>query len=116
MNRRIVVLAAAASLFAAASIPSIASAHGSVAVSIGLPGFAVGYSNRGYGFAAAPAYWGPTVYAPPVAYAPPVYAAPYYAAYAGPYVRSYYRPYAGYYAPYARPYYRPARVAYYHHH
>src|SRR5947207_15717339 len=95
MNRRIAILAAAAVLLAGAGIPNT-SAGGNVAVSIGAPGFSVGYSNHGYGyFAPAPA---------------PYYAVPYYApapvvTYAAPVV----------YAPYYRyPYYRaPVRVGYY---
>jgi hypothetical protein len=101
MNRRIATLAAAAVLVAGAAIAPSASAGGNVAVSIGVPGFSVGYSNHGYGYIA-------TVPAP-------YYAAPYYApapvvTYAAPVV-----PYAPVvYAPYYRyPYYRaPVRVGY----
>ena len=94
MNRRIASLAAAALLVGASMAATSASANGSVAVSIGLPGFAVGYSNRGYGYVAA---------------APYAYPAPYYDGYPAPVVYApYYRPY------YARPYYRaPYRVGYY---
>jgi hypothetical protein len=102
MNRRIATLAAAAIFAAGVAIAPSASAGGNVAVSIGLPGFSVGYSNHGYGYiAAAPApYYAAPYYAPApvVTYAPyaPVVYAPYY------------RPYA------ARPhYYRPpVRVGY----
>jgi hypothetical protein len=97
MDRRIVSLAAAAALAAGMAIAPSASAGGNVAVSIGLPGLAVGYSNNGFGFvAAAPApYLAPAPYFPPA----PVVVAPYY------------RPWA------ARPYfYRPpVRAGYYGH-
>jgi hypothetical protein len=108
MDRRVATTLAAAAMFAAGvAVAPGASAGGNVAVSIGLPGFAIGYSNHGYGFvAAAPA---------------PYYAAPYYAAapvvtYATPVVP--YAPvvYAPFYRPYAaRPYYyrSPVRVGYY---
>jgi hypothetical protein len=103
MNRRIATLAAAAIFAAGVAIAPSASAGGNVAVSIGLPGFSVGYSNHGYGYiAATPApYYAAPYYAPApvVTYAPysPVVYAPYY------------RPYA------ARPYYYrpPVRVGYY---
>jgi hypothetical protein len=95
MNRRIASLAAAALLVGASMAATSASANGSVAVSIGLPGFAVGYSNRGYGYVAA---------------APYAYPAPYYYDYAPPVV-AYPAPVV--YAPYYRPYY--ARHYYYHH-
>jgi hypothetical protein len=99
MNRRIASLAAAALLVGASVAATSASANGSVAVSIGLPGFAVGYSNRGY------------VAAEPFAYPAPYYAAPpVVASSAAPVVYApYYRPY------YARPYYyrAPYRVGYY---
>ena len=100
MNRRIASLAAAALLVGASMAATSASANGSVAVSIGVPGFAVGYSNRGYGYVAAAPY----------AYPAPYYAAPPVAAYPAPVVYApYYRPY------YARPYYyrHPYRVGYY---
>jgi len=104
MNRRIATLAAAAALATGVVFAPTASAGSNVAVSIGAPGFAVGYSNHGYGyFAATPVpYYAAPYYAPaPVVtyapYAPPVVYAPYY------------RPYA------ARPYYYrpPVRVGYY---
>jgi hypothetical protein len=95
MRRHVAVLAA---LFVVgATVATAASARDSFAVSIGVPGFGVGYSTRGYGYAyAAP----PVAYPPPVAYSPPVaYAAPYpyygpapVVVYAGPYGR-YYHPY-----------------------
>ena len=106
MNRRIATIAAVAVFSAGVAVAPSASA-GNVAVSIGLPGFSVGYSNRGYGFiAAAPA---------------PYYLAPYYApapvvGYGAPYVAApvVYAPYVRPYA--ARPYYyyrAPVRVGYY---
>ena len=97
MNSRIASLAAAAVFAVGVVVAPGASAGGNVAVSIGLPGFSVGYSNHGYGFIAAA----------PV----PYYAAPYYAPFVpAPVVYApYYRPYA------ARPYYYrpPVRVGYY---
>lgn len=94
MKHRIATIAAAAVLaVAGTTLASTASAHGGVAVSIGVPGFAVGYSNYGGAFAyAAP----PVVYAPPVAYygAPVVYPPVVYGprvVVARPYV--YHRPY-----------------------
>jgi hypothetical protein len=84
MNRRIAVLAAATAVLAAGlAIAPAASAASNVAVSIGGPGFAVGYSNRLWilrgcasALRAAP-YYAP---APVVTYAPyaPVVYAPYY--------------------------------------
>jgi hypothetical protein len=97
MKHRIATIAAAGLLLAGgATIASTASARDSWSVSIGVPGFAVGYGNRGY-------YAPPVVYAPPVAYAPYSY---YYDApvvYGGPVVY-------GSRVVYGRPYYRP----YYH--
>jgi hypothetical protein len=113
MNRRIATLAAAAAFAAGLAIAPSAFAGGNVAVSIGLPGFSVGYSNHGYGYiAATPAPYYGTPY-----YTAPYYAAPYYAP--APVVT--YAPYAPVaYAPYYRPYaahpynYRPpVRVGYY---
>jgi|GEM_PF-2617116 len=108
MNRRIVTLAAAAAFAAGIAIAPSAFAGGNVAVSIGLPGFSVGYSNHGYGYVAA---------TPAPYYAAPYYAAPYYAPapvvtyapYAPVAYAPYYRPYA------AHPYYHrpPMRVGYY---
>ncbi len=92
MKHRIATIAAATLLLAGGvTMASSASAHGSVSVSIGLPGFAVGY---------APGYYAP----PPVAYAPPVsyYGAPVVYA-AAPVV---YGPRVVYGHPYYRPYYR----------
>ncbi len=100
MKHRIATIAAAALLLGGATIASTASARDSWSVSFGVPGFAVGYGNRGY-------YAPPVVYAPPVAYAP--YSSYYYdapVAYGAPVV----------YGPrfvYGRPYYRPYRP-YYH--
>jgi len=63
--KRIVTLLAAAGVVAGAALFSTAALANSFAVSIGAPGFAVGYSNYG-GYVAA--------YAPPPAYyAPPAY-------------------------------------------
>ena len=103
MKHRIATIAAAGLLLAGgATIASTASARDSFSVSIGVPGFAVGYGNRGYygGYYAPPA-----VYAPPVAYAPyydaPVYGAPVVygrpVVYSRPYYRPYYRPYRAHY-------------------
>lgn len=95
MKHRIATIAAAALLLGGATVASTASARDAFSVSIGLPGFAVGYGNRGY----YGGYYG-GYYAPPVVYAPPVayYDAPLYAAPVvyGPrivYGRPYYRPY-----------------------
>ncbi len=86
MKHRIALLAALFVVGVAAA--GAASAHDSFAISIGAPGFGVGYSTRGYGFAyAAP----PVVYSPPAVYAPYPYYAP-AVVYGGPYV-SYYHPY-----------------------
>jgi hypothetical protein len=97
MNRRIAGFAGAAALAAGIVAAPNASAGSNVAVSVGLPGVAVGYSNSGVGFvAAAPA----PLIAPAPYFAPaPVVVAPY--PFYGPIV--------------ARPYfYRPpVRVAYY---
>ncbi|MDQ6916649.1 MAG: hypothetical protein M3023_02400 [Pseudomonadota bacterium] len=102
MKHRIATIAAAGLLLAGgATLAGTASARDNFSVSIGVPGFAVGYSNRGYGYYGS--YYAPApVYAPPVAYAPYSY---YYDApvvYAAPpvvygprvvYGRPYYRPY-----------------------
>src|SRR4030088_1985607 len=98
MKHRIATIAAAGLLLAGgATVASTASARDSFSVSIGVPGFAVGYGNRGY-------YAPPVVYAPPVAYA----ASPYYygapAVYGAPLV---YGPRVVYSRAYYRPYYRP---------
>ena len=93
MKHRIATIAAAALLLGGATIASTASARDNFSVSIGVPGFAVGYGNRGY-------------YAPPVVYAPPVAYAPYYydaaVVYGTPVV---YGPRFFYGRPYYRPYY-----------
>ena len=100
MKYRLATIATTAALaIAGTTLASTASARDQFSVSIGAPGFAVGYSNYGhYGRSyvyAAP----PVVYAPPVAY----YGDPYYAGYPivyGPRV-VYGRPYV-----YHRPYWR----------
>ena len=99
MNRSIAGFAAAAALAAGVVIAPSASAGSNVAVSVGLPGLAVGYSSNGVGFAAA-------------APAPFIAPAPYFAP--APVVVA---PYPFYPAIVARPYfYRPpVRVAYYGH-
>jgi hypothetical protein len=93
MKHRIAIIAAAGLLLAGGA--TIASARDAFSVSIGVPGFALGYGSPGY-------YAPPVVYAPPVAYAPEVayYGAPVYAA--GPVV---YGPRFVYGRPYYRPYY-----------
>ncbi len=114
MKHRIATIAAAGLLLAGgATVASTASARDAFSVSIGLPGFAVNYANRGY-------------YAPPVAYAPevayydaPVAYAPEVAYYDAPVVYAaapvYYRPRIVYGRPYYRPYYRPYFHAHYRH-
>ena len=97
MKLRLATIAVAAALgLAGATVATTASARDQFSVSIGAPGFGIGYSNYGhYGRSyvyAAP----PVVYAPPVAY----YGAPYYSGYYGPRV-VYARPYV-----YHRPYWR----------
>ena len=103
MKHRIATIAAAGLILAGgATVASTASARDSFSVSIGVPGFAIGYGNRGY-------YAPPVVYAPPVAYAP----SPYYygapAVYGAPVV---YGPRVVYSRPYYRPYYRPYHARY----
>jgi hypothetical protein len=91
MKHRIATITAAALLLAGgATVASTASARDAFSVSIGLPGFAVGYGNPGY-------------YAPPVAYAPGAayYGAPIVYA-AAPIV---YGPRIAYGRPYYRPFY-----------
>jgi hypothetical protein len=84
MKRHLALLAAVSVVGIAAA--TTASARDSFAVSIGVPGFGVGYAPGGYGYAVA---------APPVAVpAPAYYGAPYAYAYPGPVV------YGGYYGPY----------------
>ncbi len=97
MNRRIAGLAAATALAAGVVLAPNAMANGNVAVSIGLPGLSVGYSNRGFGFATLSPFFAP---APFVTYAAPV--APFVPA---PIV----------YAPYYRPHFvrPPVRVGFY---
>lgn len=97
MNRRIAVLAAATAFAAGIVFTPSAMAGNNVAVSIGLPGLSVGYSNRGFGFAALSPYFAP---APFVTYAAPV----------TPFV-----PAPIVYAPYYRPHFvrPPVRVGYY---
>src|SRR5215831_15112555 len=64
--KRIVTLLAAAGVVAGAALFSTAALANSFAVSIGAPGFAVGYSNHGgYVSAYVPP---PTYYAPPAYY------------------------------------------------
>jgi hypothetical protein len=107
MKHRIATIAAASLLLAGgATIASTASARDAFSVSIGLPGFAVGYGNRGY-YAPPPVVYAPVVYAPEVAYYddPVVYAA-------APVV---YGPRIVYGRPYYRPYYRPYFHARYSH-
>ena len=94
MKLRLATIAATAALaIAGTTLASTASARDQFSVSIGAPGFAVGYSNYGH-------YGRSYVYAPPpVVY----YAAPYYSGYPvvyGPRV-VYARPYV-----YHRPYWR----------
>ena len=106
MKHRIATIAAAGLLLAGgATIASTASARDSFSVSIGVPGFAVGYGNRGYYGGYYGGYYAP----PPVAYAPyaPYYDAP--VAYGAPVV---YGPRVVYSRPYYRPYYRPYRAHY----
>jgi hypothetical protein len=100
MKLRLATIAATAALaIGSATVATTALARDNFAVSIGVPGFGVGYSNYGhYGRSfvyAAP----PVVYAPPVAY----YGAPYYSGYPVVYCPRvvYGRPYV-----YARPYWR----------
>jgi hypothetical protein len=96
MKHRIATITAAALLLASgATVASSASARDFFSVSIGVPGFAVGYANPGY-------------YAPPVAYGPPaVY-------YGGP-VAYAAAPVYGPRVVYGRPFYRPYYHAHYWH-
>jgi len=67
-----------------------AAAANSYAVSIGAPGFAVGFSNHdGYvsAYAPPPVYYAPAPYYEPYYYAPPVV----YGGYYGPYYHRYHR-------------------------
>jgi hypothetical protein len=95
MKHRLATIAAAGALaLAGTTLASTASARDFFSVSIGAPGFAVGYSNYGRSYVYAPP---PLVYAPPVAYygAPVVYPPVVYygprVVYGRPYV--YHRPY-----------------------
>jgi hypothetical protein len=104
MKHRIATITAAVVLFAGgATIATTASARDAFSVSIGLPGFAVGYGDRGY-FAPPP-----VVYAPPVAYAPEV------AYYAAPVVYGSAPIVYGPRIAYGRPFYRPFYHARYWH-
>jgi hypothetical protein len=98
VKRTLSALAVLAVVGGAVAFSSTAAAN-SFAVSIGVPGLAVGYSNHG-GYVAA--YAPPVAYAPPAAYAPPVAYAP-----APVYYDSYWRPPVVYYG------YRPAAHRYY---
>ena len=94
MKRRLATIAAAAALaLAGTTLASTASARDLFSISIGAPGFAVGYSNygRSYVYAAPPVVYAPPVayYGAPVAYPPVVYGPR--VVYARPYV--YHRPY-----------------------
>jgi len=84
MRRLLTSIAAVAVLAGAAAFAPSALARDSFAISIGAPGFAVGYANHG-GYVGAyvppPAYYAPppVYYTPaPVYYGPPVYGAYYY--------------------------------------
>lgn len=91
MKHRLATIAAAAALaLVGTTLASTASARENFSVSIGVPGFAIGY-GRPYVYAAPP-----VVYAPPVRY----YGAPYGPVVYGPRV-VYGRPYYHY-----RPYWR----------
>jgi len=103
MKHRIATITAAALLFAGgATVASTASARDAFSVSIGLPGFAVGYGSRGY-------------YAPPVGYAPPFAYAPVPAYYGAPVVYAAAPIVYGPRIAYGRPYYRPFYHARYWH-
>ena len=84
MKRHLALLAAVFVVGIAAA--TTAAAHDSFAISIGGPGFGVGYANGGYGYAYA---------APPVVAAPPpvYYGAPYPYYYPGRVAYGYYGPY-----------------------
>ncbi len=116
MKYRIATIAAASLLLAGTTLAGTASARDSFSVSIGVPGFAATYGNRGYYDGNYGGYYGgyyspaPVIYAPPVVYAP----RPYYYEYEAPVVYApapvVYGPRVVYGRPYYRPYYRP-----YHH-
>ncbi len=97
MKSRIAGLAAAAVFAAGVVLAPSVMAGSNVAVSIGLPGLSVGYSNRGFGFVAPAPFFAPV---PFVTYAAPV----------TPFV-----PAPVVYAPYYRPHFvrAPVRVGYY---
>ena len=103
MNRRMITLAAATLLVGGVAATSTVSASSNFAVSIGLPGFGVGYSSNGFGFvAAAPRPFAAPFYAPRVVtFVPPVAVLP------AP--TPWYRPYARYYR-------APVRIGYYRNH
>ena len=114
MKGRLATVLAATAVFAAgAAVAPSAFAGSNFAVSVTVPGFSAGYSNRGYGYvAAAPGpYYAAPYYddasAPVVTYSAPVVYAPYTPYYYRPYVRPYVV------APYA--YRAPVRVGYYGH-
>jgi hypothetical protein len=95
MKHRLATIAAAGALaLAGTTLASTASARDFFSVSIGAPGFAVGYSNygRSYVYAAPPVVYAPPVayYGAPVVYPPVVYYGP-RVVYGRPYV--YHRPY-----------------------
>ena len=74
MKRYLTSLAVIAALAGTAVFASSAMAN-SLAVSIGTPGFAVGYSNYGgyvSAYAPPPGYYAPTPYYAPTYYGPPV--------------------------------------------
>ena len=105
MYRRILLASALAGTLAVGlAVAPAASANNSWSVSIGAPGFAVGYSNyghygRSYVYAAPPVVYGPPVayYGDPYAGYPAVYGPR--VVYARPYVyhRPYWRAHYGYY-------------------
>lgn len=96
MKRRLATIAASAALvLAGTTLASTASARDLFSISIGAPGFAVGYSNyarypRVYAYAAPPVVYAPPVayYGAPVVYPRVVYARPY--GYARPYWHRHY--------------------------
>ncbi len=117
MKNRIATIAAASLLLTGATLAGTANARDSFSVSIGVPGFAASYGNRGYYGGNYAGYYGgyyspaPVVYAPPVTYAP----RPYYYEYEAPVV---YAPAPVVYGPrivYGRSYYRPYHHAHYWH-
>jgi len=119
VSRKMATIAAAAVLLGGATLASTASARDSFSISIGGPGYSVGYSNGGYapvyraGYYPAPVYAAPA-YAPPGVYSPAPaysydygYSAPYYAAPVVVSPRVVYRaPYVSYVGHYGRGHYR----------